>query len=116
MKIHEFQAKAILARYGVPVPRGEVAHTPSDVAVLPVAACIHLFVCVSQCNATNSPMIQLPPPLGSCVCVCVAVQCNEFANDPDTSAVRVVCVSRCNAMNFARLLKCCENCRNALAA
>ncbi len=30
MKIHEYQAKAILARYGVPVPRGEVAHTPSD--------------------------------------------------------------------------------------
>jgi succinyl-CoA synthetase beta subunit len=32
VKIHEFQAKAILARYGVPVPRGEVAHTPSEVA------------------------------------------------------------------------------------
>ena len=30
MKIHEYQAKAILARHGVPVPRGEVAHTPSD--------------------------------------------------------------------------------------
>ncbi len=28
MKIHEFQAKGILARYGVPVPRGEVADTP----------------------------------------------------------------------------------------
>jgi succinyl-CoA synthetase beta subunit len=27
MKIHEYQAKAILARYGVPVPRGEVAYT-----------------------------------------------------------------------------------------
>ena len=27
MKIHEFQAKDILARYGVPVPRGEVADT-----------------------------------------------------------------------------------------
>ena len=25
MKIHEYQAKAILARHGVPVPRGEVA-------------------------------------------------------------------------------------------
>ena len=25
MKIHEYQAKVILARYGVPVPRGEVA-------------------------------------------------------------------------------------------
>ena len=24
MKIHEYQAKAILARFGVPVPRGEV--------------------------------------------------------------------------------------------
>jgi len=30
VKIHEYQAKAILARHGVPVPRGEVAHTPSD--------------------------------------------------------------------------------------
>jgi succinyl-CoA synthetase beta subunit len=27
MKIHEYQAKAILARYGVPVPRGDVAYT-----------------------------------------------------------------------------------------
>jgi len=27
MKIHEYQAKSILARYGVPVPRGEVAFT-----------------------------------------------------------------------------------------
>ena len=27
MKIHEYQAKGILARYGVPVPQGRVAHT-----------------------------------------------------------------------------------------
>src|SRR5471032_1802299 len=27
MKIHEYQAKAILAKYNVPVPRGEVAYT-----------------------------------------------------------------------------------------
>jgi len=27
MKIHEYQAKAILAQYGVPVPRGEVVYT-----------------------------------------------------------------------------------------
>ena len=25
MKIHEYQAKSVLARFGVPVPRGEVA-------------------------------------------------------------------------------------------
>src|SRR5579862_9141291 len=30
MKIHEYQAKALLARYGVPVPRSEVVHTVPD--------------------------------------------------------------------------------------
>jgi succinyl-CoA synthetase beta subunit len=30
MKIHEYQAKAILAQYNVPVPRGEVAFTAED--------------------------------------------------------------------------------------
>jgi succinyl-CoA synthetase beta subunit len=30
MKIHEYQAKALLAKYGVPVPRGEVAFTPEE--------------------------------------------------------------------------------------
>src|SRR3954471_6335146 len=32
MKIHEYQAKAILARHGVPVPRGEVTTNPADAA------------------------------------------------------------------------------------
>jgi succinyl-CoA synthetase beta subunit len=31
MKIHEYQAKAILARHGVPVPQGEVAFNPEEV-------------------------------------------------------------------------------------
>jgi succinyl-CoA synthetase beta subunit len=30
VKIHEYQAKSVLARYGVPVPRGEVAFTPGE--------------------------------------------------------------------------------------
>ncbi len=30
MKIHEYQAKAILAKYGVPVPRGEVAFSSQE--------------------------------------------------------------------------------------
>ena len=30
MKIHEYQAKAILAHYNVPVPRGEVAFTVEE--------------------------------------------------------------------------------------
>ena len=30
MKIHEYQAKAILSRYGVTTPRGEVAFTKEE--------------------------------------------------------------------------------------
>src|SRR5207244_9785483 len=30
MKIHEYQAKALLARHGVPVPRGEAVRTADD--------------------------------------------------------------------------------------
>src|ERR687887_578214 len=32
MKIHEYQAKAILAKHGVPVPRGEVAFSAAEAA------------------------------------------------------------------------------------
>src|ERR1044071_5696022 len=32
MKIHEYQAKALLARYGVPVPRGEVVLSVKEAA------------------------------------------------------------------------------------
>jgi succinyl-CoA synthetase beta subunit len=32
VKIHEYQAKSILARFGVPVPRGEVAFAPAEAA------------------------------------------------------------------------------------
>ena len=34
MKIHEYQAKAILARHGVPVPRGEVAFTGDEAGAI----------------------------------------------------------------------------------
>ena len=37
MKIHEYQAKGLLARYGVPVPRGEVAHTIPEAEAAAVA-------------------------------------------------------------------------------
>jgi len=32
VKIHEYQAKSVLARFGVPVPRGDVASTPAEAA------------------------------------------------------------------------------------
>jgi succinyl-CoA synthetase beta subunit len=34
MKVHEHQAKAILAEYGIPVPKAEVAHTSAEVAAI----------------------------------------------------------------------------------
>src|SRR5215207_550166 len=34
MKIHEYQAKALLARYGVPVPHGEVVFNASEAAAV----------------------------------------------------------------------------------
>jgi succinyl-CoA synthetase beta subunit len=30
LKVHEYQAKALLAQYGIPVPRGKVASTPTE--------------------------------------------------------------------------------------
>ena len=32
MKLHEFQSKEILSKYGIPVPQGKVARTPSQAA------------------------------------------------------------------------------------
>ena len=34
MKMHEYQAKEILAKYGVAVPRGEVANTPEEASAV----------------------------------------------------------------------------------
>ena len=36
MKIHEYQAKAILAKYGVPVPRGRMALTVDEAKAIAV--------------------------------------------------------------------------------
>src|SRR5258706_8287830 len=36
MKIHEYQAKQILKRFGLPVPNGDVAFSPKDAAAIAV--------------------------------------------------------------------------------
>ena len=30
LKVHEYQAKALMAQYGIPVPRSKVASTPAE--------------------------------------------------------------------------------------
>ncbi|MBI2868491.1 MAG: acetate--CoA ligase family protein, partial [Chloroflexi bacterium] len=32
MKTHEYQAKAMMAKFGIPVPRGEVVSSPEEAA------------------------------------------------------------------------------------
>jgi len=34
VKVHEYQAKEVLSRYGVPVPRGRVAASPDEAAAV----------------------------------------------------------------------------------
>src|SRR5688572_30793151 len=38
MKLHEYQAKELLAKYGVPVPKGSVARTPEEAQAAAEAA------------------------------------------------------------------------------
>ncbi len=51
MKIHEYQAKSILARHGVAVPRGGVAATPEEAMEVARTLSGPLFVVKSQVHA-----------------------------------------------------------------
>ena len=51
MKIHEYQAKSILARFGVPVPRGEVAFAPAEAAEIARRLGGHVVVVKAQIHA-----------------------------------------------------------------
>jgi len=51
MKIHEYQAKAILARYGVATPRGEVAFTKEEAREAAQRLKSHVVVVKAQIHA-----------------------------------------------------------------
>src|SRR5690349_10450494 len=51
MKIHEYQAKAILARHGVPVPRGEVAFNATEAGEIARGLGGHVVVVKAQIHA-----------------------------------------------------------------
>jgi succinyl-CoA synthetase beta subunit len=51
MKIHEYQAKSVLARYGVPVPRGEVAFSAAEAGEIAKRLGGDLVVVKSQIHA-----------------------------------------------------------------
>jgi succinyl-CoA synthetase beta subunit len=51
MKIHEYQAKAILARYGVPTPRGEVAFTKEEARAAAERLGVPVIVVKAQIHA-----------------------------------------------------------------
>src|SRR5438067_9177578 len=51
MKIHEYQAKAILSHHGVPVPRGEETSNPSEVADIAKRLGTNVVVVKAQIHA-----------------------------------------------------------------
>lgn len=51
MKIHEYQAKEILKRYGIPVPKGGVASTPEEAKEVAQKLGADLFVVKAQIHA-----------------------------------------------------------------
>src|SRR5579862_5773200 len=51
MKIHEYQAKAILAKHGVPVPRGEVTFNASDATAIATRLGTGVVVVKAQIHA-----------------------------------------------------------------
>jgi len=51
MKIHEYQGKAILAKFGVPVPRGEVAFTKDEAAAAAAKLNTPVMVVKAQIHA-----------------------------------------------------------------
>src|SRR5258708_28164763 len=51
MKIHEYQAKAILTRYGVTTPRGEVAYTKEEAREAAQRLKSHVVVVKAQIHA-----------------------------------------------------------------
>jgi len=67
VKLHEYQAKQLFARYGIPVPKGEVATTPRQARAIaerlgkPVA--IKAQVLVGGRGKAGKPLhSKLPPP------------------------------------------------------
>jgi succinyl-CoA synthetase beta subunit len=51
MKIHEYQAKAILAKYGVPTPRGMVIFNPKDASAAAIKLGTKVVVVKAQIHA-----------------------------------------------------------------
>src|SRR5258708_34702657 len=53
MKVHEYQAKAILSRYGVTTPRGEVAFTKEEAREAAQRLKSHITVVKAQIHAAG---------------------------------------------------------------
>ena len=51
MNLHEYQAQALFAEYGIPVPKGQVATSPAEAKAAAAALGGNLWVVTAQVHA-----------------------------------------------------------------
>ena len=97
MKVHEYQAKEVLARYGVPIPRGRVATTPRMAAEIArelggrsiVKAQVHAG---GRGKAGGIMIVSSPEEASAAASALIGTRLVTFQTGPDGAPVRSVLV------------------------
>ena len=97
MKLHEFQSKEILSKYGIPVPQGKVARTPSQAATaafdlggtIVVKAQIHAG---GRGNAGGIKVVQTPGAAEQAAAAMLGKNLTTFQTGPEGVPVKNVLI------------------------
>ena len=97
MKLHEFQSKEILSKYGIPVPQGKVARTPSQAATaafdlggtIVVKAQVHAG---GRGNAGGIKVVQTPGAAEQAAAAMLGKNLTTFQTGPDGVPVENVLI------------------------
>ena len=97
MKLHEFQSKEILSKYGIPVPQGKVARTPSQAAsaafdlggTIVVKAQIHAG---GRGNAGGIKVVQTPGGAEQAAAAMLGKNLTTFQTGPEGVPVKNVLI------------------------
>ena len=97
MKLHEFQSKEILSKYGIPVPQGKVARTPSQAATaafdlggtIVVKAQVHAG---GRGNAGGIKVVQTPGAAEQAAAAMLGKNLTTFQTGPEGVPVKNVLI------------------------